>query len=238
MTSQLAALVINAHDPAALAVFYAGVLGREVAADGVTLLPDDAPASFAIRFAPSDAPKLGPNQMHFDLTSTSLDDQRATVERALALGGSHLDIGQGEVDHVVLADPEGNELDVIEPGNNFLAGTGVIGALSSDGSPEVGRFWSEALGWPLVWDQDDETAIQAPAGGTKITWGGPPYNPKLGDTYRLHLDLVPATGTTQADEVARLERLGASRVEIGQGPDATHVVLVDPDGHEFCVLAT
>lgn len=236
MTCQLAALVFNAHDPAALAAFYAGVLRREVADDGVTLLPDDAPAAFAIRFAPTDAPKLGPNQMHFDLTSASLDDQRATVARALALGGSHLDIGQGDVDHVVLADPEGNEFDAIEPGNSFLAGTGVIGALSSDGSPEVGRFWSVALGWPLVWDQDDETAIQAPAGGTKITWGGPPYTPKLGATYRLHLDLVPADGATQDDEVARLESLGAARVDIGQGPDAEHVVMADPDGHELCVL--
>ena len=64
---------------------------------------------------------------------------------------------------MVLADPEGNEFCVIEPGNNFLADTGFIGALSSDGTQEVGYFWSEALGWPLVWDQDEETAIQLAA---------------------------------------------------------------------------
>lgn len=40
-------------------------------------------------------------------------------------------------------------------------------------------FWSEALGWPLVWDQDEETAIQSPHGGTKVAWGGPPVAPKV-----------------------------------------------------------
>ena len=30
-----------------------------------------------------------------------------------------------------------------------------------DGSRAVGYFWSAALGWPLVWDQDGETAIRA-----------------------------------------------------------------------------
>ena len=75
---------------------------------------------------------------------------------------------------MVLADPDGNEFCVIEAGNKFLAGTGFIGALACDGTQEVGYFWSKALRWPLVWDQDQETAIQSPNGGTKITWGGPP----------------------------------------------------------------
>jgi hypothetical protein len=40
----------------------------------------------------------------------------------------------------------------------------------------------------------------------------------------------------QAAEVARLESLGARRVDVGQGPEVTWVVLADPDGNEFCVL--
>ena len=112
--------------------------------------------------------------MHFDLTSTSLEDQQETVARALGLGARHIDVGQRpEEEHVVLADPEGNEFCVIEPGNSFLADCGFIGALSCDGSQEVGYFWSEALGWPLVWDQDEETAIRSPHGGPKITLGRP-----------------------------------------------------------------
>ena len=113
--------------------------------------------------------------MHFDLTSSSVEAQEKAVARALELGGRHLDIGQlPDIDHVVLADPDGNEFCVIEPWNNFLANTAAIGAVSSDGTQAVGYFWSEALGWPLVWDQDEETAIQSPQGGTKISWGGPP----------------------------------------------------------------
>jgi glyoxalase superfamily protein len=57
------------------------------------------------------------------------------VARALELGARHLDVGRlPEEGHVVLADPEGNEFCVIEPGNGFLAGCGFIGALACDGS--------------------------------------------------------------------------------------------------------
>ena len=50
---------------------------------------------------------------------------------------------------------------------------------------------------------------------------------------RLHLDLRPEDRDA---EVARLEGLGAMRVDVGQGPDVTWVVMADPDGNEFCVL--
>jgi catechol 2,3-dioxygenase-like lactoylglutathione lyase family enzyme len=237
MTSQLVALCFDAIDPSGLARFWSGVLDREIADDpqeGVTLLPDDD-TRFRIRFVHTDEQKSGPNQMHFDLTSASLEDQERTVARALGLGARHIDIGQGpDEPHVVLADPEGNEFCVIEPGNSFLAGCGFIGALASDGSQETGYFWSEALGWPLVWDQEQETAIRAPHGGPKITWGGPPLMPKTGK-FRLHFDLAPPTDGDQAAEVDRLVSLGATRIDIGQG-DVSWVVMADPDGHEFCLL--
>jgi predicted enzyme related to lactoylglutathione lyase len=173
--------------------------------------------------------------MHFDLNSESDEDQAETVARALELGARHIDVGQlPEEGHVVLADPEGNEFCVLPGGNRFTDGCGTIGALSSDGTHEVGVFWSAALGWPLVWDQDEETAIQSPLGGSKITWGGPPVAPKLGKG-RFHLDLVPSAGTDLEAEVSRLTDLGATRVDIGQG-DVGWVVLADPGGNEFCVL--
>jgi len=114
--------------------------------------------------------------VHFDLTSTSLDGQQQTVGRALELGGRHIDIGQRpEEGHVVLADPEGNEFCVIEPGNSFLAECGFVGALAGDGSQQVGYFWSEALGWPLVWDQDrrprsaHRTAVRRSPGAARLS---------------------------------------------------------------------
>ena len=52
---------------------------------------------------------------------------------------------------------------------------------------------------------------------------------------RLHLDLRP---DNQEEEVARLEKLGAKRIDIGQNsdPDTTWVVMTDPEGNEFCIL--
>jgi predicted enzyme related to lactoylglutathione lyase len=177
MTSDLFALSFDANDPLRLARFWSGLLHWELTADredSVTVLPNDD-TGFRLRFVAGQEKKGVPNRVHLDLTSASLEDQRETVARALALGARHIDIGQlPEDEHVVLADPEGNELCVIEPGNKFLADCGFIGAINCDGTQEVGYFWSEALGWPLVWDQNGETAIQSPRGGTKIAWGRAP----------------------------------------------------------------
>ncbi len=237
MTCQLLALCFDANDPPRLACFWAGVLGWQIADDprgGIALLPSDD-TGFQFRILPTQVQKSGLNQMHFHLTSTSLDEQQETVARSLGLGARHIDLGQRpEEGHVVLADPEGNEFCVIEPGNNFLAGCGFFAELACDGSQQVGYFWSEALGWPLVWDQDQETAIRSPHGGPKISWGGPPLKPKAGKNRR-HFDLaLPVHGDQQA-AVDRLVSLGATRIDIGQG-EVSWVVMADPDGHEFCVL--
>ena len=234
MALHLHALAFDAQDPGRLARFWGEVLERPVAGD--TLVPV-ADGDFLVRFTPTDQPKGPPNQVHLDLTSSSLPDQQATVDRALALGGAHHDVGQGPEDgHVVLADPEGNEFCVIEPTNGFLAGCPRIGALSSDGSQAVGYFWSAALGWPLVWDQDEETAIRSTQGGSIISWGGPPVRPKIGRN-RLRLELAPASDSDQATEVARLLALGASYAEAGESaPEGGPVELLDPDGNELVVL--
>ncbi|TGZ08813.1 VOC family protein [Streptomyces rhizosphaericola] len=238
MTSQLFAICFRSPRPSEAARFWSEVLGRQPAGGpggGVVLPPPDG-AGFRIRFLPGQEPKTGENRAHFDLTSTSPEDQRATVARALEHGGRHIDVGQTpDEGHVVLADPDGNEFCVIEPGNEFLAGTGFIGALACDGTREVGYFWSRALGWPLVWDQDEETAVQSPDGGTKITWGGPPVAPKTG-VNRLFLELAPADGIGLEAECERLVGLGAKRP--GDGADDGGVLMLDPDGNEFTVRAS
>ncbi|GHD05550.1 VOC family protein [Zhihengliuella salsuginis] len=53
---------------------------------------------------------------------------------------------------------------------------------------------------------------------------------------RLHLDVNP-TDREQAEEVRRLLELGARRADVGQD-EASWVVLTDPEGNEFCVLAS
>ncbi|MFE9115874.1 VOC family protein [Streptomyces collinus] len=52
---------------------------------------------------------------------------------------------------------------------------------------------------------------------------------------RLHLDVSPIDASTE-DEVTRLLGLGATRTDVGQGPDRSWVVMADPEGNEFCVL--
>lgn len=231
MTPHLSAIGFHATRPADLARFWSTLLNWEQAdsatADEVTVLPPDG-KGYGLRFTASQEPKARQNQAHFDLTSATPEAQRETVARALALGARHIDVGQTPEDgHIVLADPDGNEFCVIEAGNKFLADTGFIGAVACDGTQAVGYFWSEALGWPLVWDQDEETAIQSPQGGTKLTWGGPPVPPKT-DTNRLYFELTLPPDADETAEIARLTELGARR-----GPDG--VVMLDPDGNEFTV---
>jgi predicted enzyme related to lactoylglutathione lyase len=237
MTSRLVALCFDANDPLRLARFWAETLHWQVRDetddDEIRLVSSDD-SEFVILFLPVPEKKVGKNPIHLDLSTTSVDDQTEMVARLIELGARHVDVGQGQNErHIVLADPEGNEFCVLEPGNSFVDDKGRLGSITCDGMPEVGHFWSEALGWPLVWDQDEETAIRAPDGtGPFITWG-PPVSQKT-TKNRLHLDIAPDHGDQHA-EVERLASLGATRIDIGQGnPDWE--VMADPEGNEFCVL--
>ena len=235
MTLRLDAICMDAHDPPALARFWGALLKWDAEeAVAPTLVPTDD-TGFRLRFLPTEVPRTHSNVMHFDLTSETDEQQQDTVARALEMGATHLDVGQlPEEGHVVLADPEGNEFCVLEAGNVFLADCPFLGAVAGDGTAKVGHFWSRALCWPLVWDQDEETAIQSPAGGPKITWGGPPLDPRP-PRNRVHLDVVPRNGCSRADEVDRLVSLGARPLgTVAHEPPRT--VMVDPDGNHFCVL--
>ena len=238
MTCQLVDVVFDANDPMRLARFWAEALRwniGEATDDEVALVPTDD-TGFGILFGLVPERKSTQNRIHFDLTTTSQEDQDGTVAHLLELGARHIDIGQDPGDdHVVLADPEGNEFCIIEPTNRFLAGCPRIGAVNCDGTRETGYFWSAVLGWPLVWDQDDETAIRAPdLTGPKITWSGPPLMPKPAKN-RLHFDIAPPADGDQHAEVERLLTLGARRIDIGQG-DVPWIVMADPDDNEYCVL--
>jgi catechol 2,3-dioxygenase-like lactoylglutathione lyase family enzyme len=236
--SHLDALCIDANAPRDLAAFWAEALRWEVAEspDEIGLVPSDG-TRLRILFEPVPEPKQGQNRLHLDLTTTSEDDQQATTAQLIGLGARHVDIGQGPDErHVVLADPEGNEFCVIEPGNAFLADCGRLGSITCEGTQAVGYFWSEALGWPLVWDRDGETAIRSPDRvGPMITWSGGPIAPKFAKN-RLHLDVAASGPGGQEAEVTRLVALGATPVDVGQG-DVDWVVMADPDGNEFCVLS-
>ncbi|HSZ36621.1 MAG TPA: VOC family protein [Acidimicrobiales bacterium] len=99
----------------------------------------------------------------------------------------------------------------------------------------VAEFWGQVLGWGV---QDDDDICWMSSSGQPfpdmlLVFVPVPEAKTVKD--RIHLDVSPV-GCDQAEEVDRLIGLGAVRVDIGQG-DAGWVVLADPEGNEFCVLA-
>jgi len=102
----------------------------------------------------------------------------------------------------------------------------------------VAAFWESALGWRRTFEDDDEIALEPPA-GSPLEGLVPDLlvcrvpEPKTVKN-RLHIDLRP---DDQEAEVARLEALGARRVSVGQDDETVSwVVLADPGGNELCVL--
>ncbi len=91
--------------------------------------------------------------------------------------------------------------------------TAVLGYVVRDGSPEFVVLHDPQREWSNLSLQKTD-------------------KPKQG-LNRLHLDLY---ANDQSAEVARLEELGAKRVDWEYGPDADFVVMADPDGNEFCVI--
>jgi len=103
----------------------------------------------------------------------------------------------------------------------------------------IAEFWAKALDWQIT-EADDEGVVIELLDGSPEQGRIPDIlfykNPdKKTVKNRLHFDLRPQD---QAAEVARLESLGAKRIEIGQAnePEATWIVMADPEGNEFCVL--
>lgn len=112
----------------------------------------------------------------------------------------------------------------------------------------LARWWAAALAWEVMFESDDEAVLVPPWArelGPKLTFDQVPpglvfvavLHRKEGKN-RLHLDFAPHTSQDRPAEIERLVDLGAQRIDVGQGPDASWEVLADPDGNEFCVLSS
>ena len=98
----------------------------------------------------------------------------------------------------------------------------------------VAEFWSGVLGWEV--QASDDVLWMSESGAPfpdLVLVFAPVDDPKVGKN-RVHLDVSPV-GCDRDEEVARLEALGATQVDVGQG-DQPWVVLADPEGNELCVL--
>jgi hypothetical protein len=109
-------------------------------------------------------------------------------------------------------------------------------------------WWAEALGWMVIRDADAECVIVPPWMDETFIRETPWERLGTGMVFlpvtegktvknRLHIDLAPHAGPDRDGEIARLERLGARRVDVGQPDDVSWTVLADPEGNEFCVLS-
>jgi catechol 2,3-dioxygenase-like lactoylglutathione lyase family enzyme len=113
MACRISELVLECHDPEALARFWCEVL------DFVVLDREDGAVEIGPRqgfggpqptviLSPSDEPKPARSRLHIDVNATDRD-QDAELERLLQLGARLTDVGQtGAESWHVLADPEGN----------------------------------------------------------------------------------------------------------------------------------
>jgi Glyoxalase-like domain len=108
-------------------------------------------------------------------------------------------------------------------------------AIDSAAPRALADFWCAVLGWQIV-EQSDEVVSIAAADRTWPVIDFLPVPERKTAKNRLHLDLR-ADGVNTNDELLRLIELGALPVNVGQSADAPWVVLADPEGNEFCLLA-
>jgi predicted enzyme related to lactoylglutathione lyase len=231
-------VVVDAVDPGRLGRFWEEALGTERLTD--------EPEGFETRLAVAGGPVLdlcfqrvaepssGPPRLHLDLLGG--DRQAYVVERLLGLGASHLDLGQGDVPWVVLADPEGNPFCVMEDRAEY-ADTGPIAALPLDSADpdRDAAFWAWLTGWT-------EVAGSVPRSLRHPSLRGPVLElchesaAKAPTKNRWHLDVrLEAGEDADAVEASIVER-GGRRDPHPEWGDLPWRTYTDPSGNEFCVL--
>ncbi|WP_109474466.1 VOC family protein [Ornithinimicrobium cavernae] len=230
---------MQARDPQRTGEFWAGALGLtdgRLGADGVWEgRLDLQELSLDICIDPVPHPPPPGWRLHLDLLGGA--EQEAVVQRLLGLGARHVDIGQGDVPWVVLADPDGNAFCVMEE-REVYRDTGPIAALPLDSAdPERdGALYAALTGWV-------PSEGLAPVSLRHPSLRGPLLElcvepaPKVRQN-RTHLDVRPeAVGPDQAGLVDLALSLGASRATEDWAQGLPWVVMRDTSGNEFCVLA-
>ncbi|HEY0952264.1 VOC family protein [Nocardioides sp.] len=230
-------VVFDAVDPQRVGRFW------EAAVDGERLTDEEA--GFETRlaveggpvldlcFQPVAEPTVGAHRLHLDLAGGG--EQADVVDRLLGLGARHLDVGQGDVPWVVLADPAGNPLFVMEERAAY-ADTGPLAALPLQ-SADPGRdaeFWAWLTGWTPV-------AGVAPRSLRHPSQRGPllelcsESSPKGSAKNPIHLDVRLEAGEDADEVAAAIAQHGGRELHFDWG-ELPWRHFADPSGNEFCVL--
>ena len=112
MGSVINEITVDCGDPEPVAAFWGEALGWDVQreADLLWMSASGVPSDAGLKLVFVNVPetKSVKNRVHIDLCPSGCD-QAEELERLLGLGASRIDIGQGDVPWVVLADPGSNE---------------------------------------------------------------------------------------------------------------------------------
>jgi hypothetical protein len=103
------------------------------------------------------------------------------------------------------------------------------------------EFWAAALDYVPREDPNDpnvDFVLLRPKNGVGPNISLDLQRSSLQIPPRIHLDLYSEGPEDQAVEVKRLISLGATEVQWDKRPaDADYVILADPEGNRFCVIA-
>ena len=231
-------LVIDAVDPQRLGPFWEAVVGGERLTDepGLyeTRLTVEGGPVLDLCFQPVPEPPSEPPRLHLDLTGGAR--QTEEVDRLLGLGARRLDLGQGDVPWVVLADPEGNPLCVMEERAAYDA-SGPIAALPLDSADpdRDAELWSWLTGWTEV-DGVAARSLRHPSGLGPLLELVPERAPKTAAKNRWHLDLRLEAGDAPDEVEAHVVAAGGRRELRPEWGELPWRLYTDPSGNDFCVL--
>jgi predicted enzyme related to lactoylglutathione lyase len=229
-------LVLDAHQPQVRGRFWEQALGTQNLTDEPDILETrlsvDGGPTLDLCFQQVSDPLLPSPRVHLDLHGGG--DQEATVQRLLGLGATHLDVGQGDVPWVVLADPEGHPFCVLEEREAYRD-TGPIAAVvvQSEDPARDAAFWAALTGW-RDYAGTAPQSLRDPSGRGPVLEFLATTEPKAGKN-QLHLDLRLEPADDLAAVLERVEAVGAVRIDHDWG-DLPWTSLVDPSGNEFCFL--
>lgn len=235
-------LVMDAVEPQRLGRFWESALGCETLTD--------EPDIFETRLAVAGGPALdlcfqrvpdppedassAPPRLHLDLRGG--DRQAVEVDRLLELGARRLDLGQGDVPWVVLADPEGNPCCVMEERASY-AGTGPLAALPLD-SADPDRdadLWAWLTGWVDV-PGEAPRSLQHPSGRGPLLELCPQRAAKGPTKNRLHLDVRLEPGDDPDAVAAGIAERGGREEHHPEWGDLPWRFFSDVSGNEGCLL--
>ena len=231
-------LVVDAVEPQQLGRFWEAALGCERLTDEPdvfeTRLTVEGGPVLDLCFQRVAAPPSGRSRLHADVAGGRR--QAEVVDRLLALGARHLDIGQGDVPWVVLADPEGNACCVLEDRASY-AGAGPLAALPLDSADpdRDAAFWSWLTGWADT-DGDAPRSLRHPSGlGPLLELLLEPGR-KDTEKNRLHLDVRLDAGDDPDDVATGIVERGGREVQHPEWGELPWRCYEDPSGNEVCVL--